>query len=612
MKSAANVPDIPTLHLLLEDYREGRQTPLQFFTWLCQRLAKEAMPGVWISRVDESALLARAREQTALLADNPTQALARYPLLGVPFAVKDNLDVAGLPTTAACPAFAYTPTVSAEAITRLEAAGAILVGKTNLDQFATGLVGTRSPYGVVPNPFNPDYVSGGSSSGSAAAVALGLVAFALGTDTAGSGRVPAGFCNLVGLKPTPGLVSNRGMVPACRSLDCVSVLAHTVADAWAVLSQLAGVDAADTYSRPVLPLGPLQRGLRIGLAQPLEFMGDALAEQAFSAALEALHADARLEFHPVPLAPFRAVAELLYDGPWVAERRAALGAFFDDHAARMDATVRQVIAKAEGKTAVEAFEGAYRLEAGKRMAEAVFQQVDCLLVPTAPTHYTLAQIAAEPLALNSALGLYTNFVNLLGLAAVALPGPFRSDGLPAGITLIGPAGSDHRLAELARSLEPLLHRRLGRGAALPPRQPEPLAPLAEVGPCLRLAVVGAHLSRLPLNGQLRERGARLLAATHTTPDYRLYALPGSVPPKPGLLRVAKDGVAIAVEVWEMPLRHFGNFVAEIPPPLGIGTLTLANGDTVKGFLCEPAALAEAEDISGYGGWRAYLARAQTA
>ena len=604
-----HLPDVLTVQTLHDGYRSGAFTPLDVAGAQLQRLRDEAPAAVFISVVAESTLLVRAQQLTERLkADGGC--LEAVPLFGVPYAVKDNIDVEGMATTCACPEFAYVPRRSATVVDRLEAAGAMLIGKTNLDQFATGLVGTRSPYGEVANPFNPDYVSGGSSSGSAAAVALGFAAFALGTDTAGSGRVPAAFCNLIGIKPTPGLISTRGVFPACKSLDCVSVLSHTVADGWKVMSVLAGRDVDDSYSRDIAPLGPLTRKVRIGIPTPLEFCGDAVAQAAFSAAVATLQADTDFSFNEVPFAPFAAVAALLYDGPWVAERRIAIADFYDSHVDAMDPTVRGVIGKANGKSAVDTFGAMYRLEAGKRMAEKVFADIDVMLVPTTPTIYTRAQVAADPVARNSHFGTYTNFVNLLGMCALALPGPFRSDGLPAGVTLIAPGGADHRLAEFARRIEPKLHARFGLSETPPPRATAPLAPLASAEPTINVAVVGAHLSDMPLNWQLTERGAQLLRATRTAPRYRFFALPGTVPPKPGLVQVDHDGAAIDVEIWQIPARHYGSFVANIPAPLGIGTLTLEDGSSVQGFLCEALATAGAEDISRFGGWRSYRAACQ--
>jgi len=603
------LPEALTVEYLRQGYRQGSLSPVDVATALLARMKGADFRAVFITPIEARALLSVAQQLNEQLRADPT-CIDRLPLFGVPYACKDNIDVAGLPTTCACPAFAYTPQHSAAVIEHLSAAGAMLVGKTNLDQFATGLVGTRSPYGEVPNPFNSAYVSGGSSSGSAAAVALGCAAFALGTDTAGSGRVPAGFCNLVGLKPTPGLVSNRGVVPACKSLDCVSVLSHTVVDAWTVLAALAGLDSEDPYSRSIEPLGPLTRSVRIGIPAPLEFHGDAQAKAAFAAAVAALQRDSTISIHEISFAPFAEIANLLYDGPWVVERRLAIADFFDAHADTMNPTVRSILARADSKSASDVFAAMYRLEAGKRMAERVFADIDLMLVPTAPRHYTRAEIAADPVARNSHLGTYTNFVNLLGMGALALPGPFRADGLPAGITLIAPSGGEHRLAEFARRIEPTLHARLGLGSSEPPRTGEALAPLPSTEPTITVAVVGAHLSGMPLNWQLTERCGRLLRTTRTAPRYRFFALPGTVPPKPGLIQVDSGGGAIEVELWQLPARHYGSFVADIPAPLGIGTLALEDGSNVQGFLCEALATAGAEDISRFGGWRAYRASFQ--
>ncbi len=586
-------------------YWAGEADPVTVIDTLFAQLASEAGQEAWIhlrphGEVREDALAARGA-----LADPSMR--AKYPLLGIPFAVKDNIDVAGLPTTAACPAFSYVAERSATVVENLLAAGAILVGKTNLDQFATGLVGTRSPFGAVKNPFDPAYMSGGSSAGSATVVARGWVAFSLGTDTAGSGRVPAGACNLVGLKPSPGLVSTAGVLPACRSLDCVSVFTHTVADAWSVLSVLAGYDAGNPFSRPPLPLGTITHKIRIGIPSGAEFFGDAQAERAWQTALDGISGAPGVCLDRFDFSPFGEAARLLYDGPWVAERRAALGPFMDVHGADMDPTVHAIIASADRLSAVDAFEGRYALEALRGRCEHELAKFDLLMLPTAPTIYRHAEIAADPMRLNSRLGTYTNFVNLLGLAALALPGPFRDDGLPAGITLVGAAGSDHRLAEFARRVQPRLHRRLGTSnQPLSPAEGE-LPPLPAEEPCVTVAVVGAHLSGLELNWQLLDREARLLERTRTAPVYRLYALSGATPPKPGLVRTAVGGVEIEVELWTLPERFFGGFVAQIPPPLAIGTLQLADGRQVQGFLCEACAIEGAEDISRHGGWRNYRA-----
>jgi allophanate hydrolase len=577
-------------------YLSGTSRPSHRIEEVLAHIAASDRPEIWIHRADASDLLAQARAQDAVLAAEGPAALARLPLLGIPFAVKDNIDVAGMPTTAACPAFAYVPDESAPVVQKLVAAGALLVGKTNLDQFATGLVGTRSPYGAVRNAVDPAYVSGGSSSGSAVAVALGMAGFALGTDTAGSGRVPAGLNGIVGLKPTRGLLSTRGVVPACRTLDCVSVFAPDVADAWKVVQVAAGYDAQDPYSRPIAPQGVRRRGYRIAVPAQLEFFGDAAAKAAFEAMLARLRDLPGCTFGTVDYAPFRDAAALLYQGPWVAERHAAVGAFIDAQPDAAHPVVAGIVKQAREYGATDAFNGQYRLAALRRAAEDSLADYDFLLVPTTPTMPRIADVLERPVELNSQLGYYTNFVNFFDMAALAVPGVARPDGLPAGVTLIGPAGSDHLLATAAAAL-------LG-GADADALAADPL-PFAE--PTVRVAVVGAHLAGQPLNWQLLERGARKVAATHTAPHYRLYALPGTTPPKPGLARVDRDGAAIEVEVWELPLRRFGEFVAEIPAPLGIGSLELADGGWVKGFICEPAAIAGATDISAFGGWRAYRA-----
>ncbi|MBS64380.1 allophanate hydrolase [Salinisphaera sp.] len=536
---------------------------------------------------------------------------APLPLYGVPFAVKDNIDVAGLPTTAACPAFAYTPERSAAAVEKLLAAGAIVLGKTNLDQFATGLVGTRSPYGAVPNTFDPSYISGGSSSGSASVVARGLVAFSLGTDTAGSGRVPAGFNNLVGVKASCGAISTRGVVPACRSLDCVSIFALDITDADVVRGVLTGFDTEDAYSRAVPYSAPAAASSaatpRLGVPSQPEFFDDDNARAAFEAAVAHWQA-AGAEIVELDFTPFHEAAALLYQGPWVAERYAAVGEFIESHADAADPVVADIITGGKNASAVEAFRAQYALAALKHQADALIETVDALLVPTAPSIYRQDEIAAEPVALNSRLGTYTNFVNLLDYCALALPGGFRDDGLPAGITLIAPAWHDDRLAALGARWQNHQPWPLGTGKRLAAQ----VAIKPDASPAddmIRVAVVGAHLRGMPLNWQLTERDARFVEQTETTPEYRLLALAGTTPPKPGLIRGA-DGAAIQVELWDVPASAFGSFVALIPAPLGIGTLMLADGREVKGFICEGWAADTARDVTAFGGWRAYIADQQ--
>jgi allophanate hydrolase len=540
---------------------------------------------------------------------------AAGPLAGLRFAAKDNIDAAGLRTTAACEAFAYTPAAHATVVRKLLDAGASLAGKTNLDQFACGLNGTRSPWGAVPNAFDPAYVSGGSSSGSAYVVATGQVDFALGTDTAGSGRVPAGLNNIVGLKPSKGLISARGVVPAAQSVDCVSIFARSVGLAAQVLDAARGHDAEDPYSRALTLVDrPFPKTFRFGVPDVLAFFGDKLAEAEFDRARARLRELGGVEVR-FRYQPFAEAAALLYESALVAERYAAVRDFFDAHEDQVMEPVRGIIAQGRAYDAADLCLAQTRLRAfGQQAAaqwkEADGQGMDLICVPTAPTHYTIAQMQADPVVLNRNLGAYTNFVNLLDYAALSVPSSIRSDGLPFGITLIGLCGSDWQLAELGQRY----HQATGltQGATGEPLHASVSIPgitsQAAAPSTVRVAVVGAHLSGMPLNAQLTERGARLLTQTTTAPHYRFYALPGTVPPKPGLQRVAEgQGARIVVEVWEMPVEHYGSFVALVPAPLGIGTLALDDGSSVQGFLCEACALDGALDITAHGGWRAYLA-----
>jgi allophanate hydrolase len=555
---------------------------------------EQIQPQVWITRAEEAAVLGQAAAVDARVAAGET-----LPLAGVPFAVKDNIDVAGLPTTCACPAFAYQPTQSAFVVDRLVAAGAIVIGKTNLDQFATGLVGTRSPYGACAAVHNRAYISGGSSAGSAVAVAAGLVAFSLGTDTAGSGRVPAALNGLVGLKPTKGRWSTSGLVPACRSLDCITVFARDVADAALVDAVVAGFDPADVYSRraPAASEPELGARFRVGVPRPdqLNWAGDPHSPGLFAAALARVAAMSG-EAVEVDIAPLTAAAQLLYGGPWVAERTAAMEDLLKANPAAIHPVVRAIAQGGQAMTAVEAFRGEYQLRAHARAAEAMWERIDVLLLPTAPTTYRLRELMAEPFALNAAMGLYTNFVNLLDMSAIALPAGFRDNFTGFGVTLIGPAWADGRLLSLARRYEEIA--------------PMPAAPpldLTGVAPTVKLAVVGAHLAAMPLHWQLTSRDAKLVRRCKTAPAYKLYAMANTTPPKPALVHVGDGGAAIEVEVYELGLEAFGSFVAEVPAPLAIGTVTLDDGSDVKGFVAEPRALNAAEDITALGGWRAYIA-----
>ncbi|MFD5921753.1 allophanate hydrolase [Kitasatospora sp. NPDC058201] len=538
------------------------------------RIAQVDRPEVWIAL--------RPREDVeadAAAVDARQGAGERLPLAGTVCAVKGNIDVAGLPTTAGCPSYAYAPRADAPVVARLRAAGAVVLGSTNLDQFATGLVGTRSPYGAVRNAVDPAYVSGGSSSGSAVAVALGIADFALGTDTAGSGRVPAAFNGVVGLKPTFGLVPTEGVVPACASIDCVSVFARTLAEAERALSSMSAPSA-----RRLPPLEQRRPGpWRIAVPEPglLGELDQGWAE-AFGEAATVL-ADAGAELLPLAPAPFIEAAALLYEGAFVAERYTAVGAFLDGRAgaADLDPTVTAIISRARDVPAHRLYEDRAKLSALKARALAAMGDADAVLLPTTPGHPTLAEVAADPVGTNARLGRFTNSTNLFDMAAVAVPAG-EVNGRPFGVMLIGPAFTDARLARIAHPL---------------------------TAPPVRLAVVGAHLGGQPLNGQLLALGARLVRTTTTAPVYRLYAL-DTVPPRPGLVRTREGGAAIEAEVWQLSTEGLGTLLAKLPRPMTLGTVELADGTFVTGFLCEPQALDRAREITSYGGWRAALARAE--
>ncbi len=587
------------IETLLAGYRNGAFTPTQVIEEAVRRAEAGRSYNAWIRLLTREEL---APYLTRLEGATP----ADLPLYGIPFAIKDNIDLAGIPTTAGCPDYAYLPERSATVVERLIAAGAIPLGKTNLDQFATGLVGARSPYGPGRNTFNPDYVSGGSSSGSAIGVARGEVSFSLGTDTAGSGRVPAAFNNLVGLKPTRGLLSTRGVVPACRSLDCVSMFALSAAEADAVLRVAAGFDAEDPWSRRQQP-GPALPGeaFRFGVpaADQLAFFGNSEAERLFAEAVKRLEALGG-EQVVIDLRPFLDAARLLYEGPWVAERYAAIGPFLEQQPDALLEVTRNIIGGGNRMSAVEAFRGQYRLAELRRSAEQELARVDVLVTPTAGTIYRIDEVMADPVRLNANLGYYTNFMNLLDLSAVAVPAGFQADGLPFGITLCAPAFAEPLLLQLGDRL----HRSTALSAGAT-GQPLPAAAVSPTTPAgrVRIAVCGAHMRGLALNHQLTDRGGRFLAASRTAASYRLFALPGGPPKRPGLVRAA-DGAAIELEVWELPVEGFGAFVAEIPAPLGIGKVELASGERVSGFLCETEATAAADEITHLGGWRTYLTR----
>jgi allophanate hydrolase len=588
------------LRTLQSAYASGELDPERLIEALYQRIAhpdhQRRDPNVWIHLVPKEEALARAR------ALGPYTKDARLPLWGVPFAVKDNIDVAGLPTTAACPDFAYVPERSSPAVERLLAAGALCLGKTNLDQFATGLVGTRSPYGACRNVFNSEYLSGGSSSGSAVAVAAGHVSFALATDTAGSGRVPAALNNVVGLKPSRGLLSTEGMLAACRSLDCMSVMALGCEDAARVreLMQDAGSPLARIQNAPPR--------FRFGTprASQLEFFGDTEAEQRYHDALDALR---EIGGSPVEIdwSPFAAIGDLLYGGPWLAERVIAVGDFIRQHPNACLPNTRNIIMAGERYSAADAFRAFYHLDELRAQAERVWNEIEVLVVPTTPTIYKVGEDERDPRLYNDRLGIYTRFANFLSYPTLALPAGFKANGLPFGITLVMPRGKDRELDAFGLAFERKVDVGAGRARSAMPRSDRASQrPPAELS-YVRLAVVGAHLRGLPLNYQLIEAGARFVKQTRTAAAYKLFVLAGTKPLKPGLLRVSAGGAPIEVELWDVPSTTFGGFVDAIPAPLGIGNLQCEDGQTVKGFVCESYALEGAQDITAHGGFRAYLA-----
>jgi allophanate hydrolase len=546
----------------------------------------------WIRRFteQESADLV-ARELAAV----PAERAGDGALAGIRFAVKDNIDIGGVASSAAFPPLAADPApASATAVRRLILAGGIPVGKTNLDQFATGLVGTRSPYGACHAVGHPGHISGGSSSGSAVAAASGQADLALGTDTAGSGRVPAAFNGLVGVKPSRGLISTSGVLPACRSLDCVSIFARTVREARAAFDVLAAFDPADPYARALPGHRPQLAAAPGVIALPSgELDLDPWHREAWKAACERARELARYVVE-IDLEPFLAAARLLYQGPWLAERWQAIAPILGKPGLAhpdLDPAVRRVLAGADEIRGAAAFAGLHELARLRRLTEGLWDLADALMLPVTPGHPTLAEVAADPVGVNARLGTYTNFVNLLDLCAVAVPAGRRADGLPFGVQLIAPAFADDGL--------------LGLAAAWTGE-----AGLEDVGArpgWTRLAVVGAHLSGLALNAELLRLGARLLRRTTTAPAYRLYLVPGSAPPRPGLFPAGEGraGAEILAEVWELPQQSLAALLETIPAPLGLGRITLADGAEVVGFLATGPVPAEARDITGHGGWRAF-------
>jgi allophanate hydrolase len=577
-------------------YRSGSLTPSDVIREVYRRI--RALPDIpiWIHLLPE---------EDAMRAVEALPGSGSSPLFGIPFAIKDNIDAANLPTTAGCPMFSYVAEQDATTVGHFKKAGGILIGKTNMDQFATGLVGARSPYGACSTVFHPEYISGGSSSGSAVAVAAGLVSFALGTDTAGSGRVPAAFNNIVGLKPTRGILSTHGVVPACRSLDCVSLFCLTAEDAEVVLSVAAGYDRNDPYSRHLPPKKSVASTYRIGIPtlQELNMVEQGYLE-LFTKAGERL-ASLGHTLVEVDIRPFLQAAQLLYGGPWVSERFAAVGLFVKEHPEAVHPVVRDIILSGEKYSAVDAFNGQYALERFRQETSDTWNVVDFLVLPTAPDIFRIAEVESDPVALNSRLGVFTNFLNLLDLAGVAVPAGFRADALPFGITFVGQTFTDRALLGLAASYLASLRPYLG-GTRL--SYPETFAPVKAINSDrMMIAVVGAHLTGEPLNYQLTIRDGRFIRNAKTAPSYQLFALPGTSPPKPGLVRVgAEIGRSIDLEVWELPDAEFGSFLKEVPSPLTIGTIHLSDGRVVKGFLCEEVIAKDALNISEFGGWKAYL------
>lgn len=571
-----------TLSEIQQRYAEG-DTPSMIIAEICLKILGWSDPALFIHLPDDGELMELARKVEEMPRD--------LPLWGVPFAVKDNIDVAGWPTTAACPEFSYLPSEDAEVVRLLREAGAIPIGKTNLDQFATGLVGTRSPHGVARNAVAPGYLPGGSSSGSASAVAAGLCVFSLGTDTAGSGRVPAAFQELIGWKPTRGLLSARGVVPACRSLDTVSVFARTAADAAAVAAVVSRFDSRDPFSRRVEPGQRLPSSFRFGVPDDIDFAGDPDTPRLFAEAVSHLESIGGTAVE-VDLLPFTEAARLLYEGPWVAERWAAVGDFVGRHPDAVFPVTRRILEASRTWDAVSTFKAQYQLREHARQAEAVWETIDVLLLPTTPRLYTVEENLADPFNTNSVLGRYTNFMNLLDLSAVAVPaGRARGGLVPWGVTLAAPAGMDDPLLALAARLQ---------GGEFP----------AGNGPSrIPIVVCGAHMDGLALHGQLAERGAVFRSRTRTAPEYRLYAMSasGSIPPRPAMIHDASGGASIEVEVWELTPAAFGDFVSRIPAPLGIGKVVLADGEQLPGFIAEPRSTRGAEEITACGGWRAWLA-----
>jgi allophanate hydrolase len=592
-----------TIRQLHEHYRQGDFTPQELCHYLLQQARKQSDYNTWIYLFNEN-------ELQPYLDNLKNKSIEDLPLYGIPFSIKDNIDLTGIPTTAACKEFTYTPSRTAFVVQQLLDAGAIPLGKTNLDQFATGLVGTRSPYGETHNAFNRDYISGGSSSGSAVSVAQGLVSFSLGTDTAGSGRVPAAFNNIFGLKPSRGLVSNSGVIPACRTLDCVAIFATTAEDLQRLFNITAKFDPLDAYARtnPVsntasqTTLIPASFSFAIPKASQLEFFGNEAYRKGFEDAISQLQALGG-QAHEIDFEPFMQAARLLYEGPWVTERYLATQPIIDEQPEALLDVTRSIIIQGKDKLASDLFSAQYKLQACKQITDSLLQDYDFMLTPTAGTHYTLEEVRQNPVQLNSNLGYYTNYMNLLDYASIAVPTGLTDTGMPFGVTLVSFAFTDMHLLAYAQSLHHSQSHTLGATDwALPEVEQQPVVDETVT----QIVVCGAHMQGLPLNHQLTDRGAVLLEQCQSSADYKLIALPGGPPHRPGMLRVNENGKAIDVEVWRLPVDQLGSFLQGIPQPLGLGKVELYDGRWEIGFICEGNIASESEDISEHGGWRAYL------
>lgn len=602
--------ELQTLTLTLKNLQDAYQNGVSVFEVIAE-VKRRMMNGqdnpIWIYQLNDEQLAPYLNRLASLSID-------ALPLYGVPFAIKDNIDLAGIPTTAACPAFAYMPDRSAFVVQCLIDAGAIPMGKTNLDQLATGLVGTRSPHGAVQNAFDPLLISGGSSAGSAVSVALGQVSFSLGTDTAGSGRVPAALNNLIGYKPSCGLLSTSGVVPACRTIDCVSVFGLNLHDTAVIAAVVDVFDPSDAYARTDRQqISGDATVVAIPRFDQLKFFGNEDYQALFMQSVDSM--SDLYETREVDISPLLDAAKLLYEGAWVAERYHAAKELIEQHPDALREEFLAVVGHGNQLSAVDYFDGAYRLAAYKRTAEQMFESFDALLLPTVGTHYSLAEVAAEPVLRNSDNGAYTNFVNLLDMSALAIPAGFTPAGLPFGVTLVANALNDQRLFRLASRLLAKQPRLIGTfGIAVQETALQTTVDATTttttttttITETMPVAVCGAHLSGMPLNGQLIERAARLREVTHTADSYRLFALPGGPPKRPGMMRT-EEGVSIEVEVYDIPLVHVGSFLAGIPQPLGLGQIELQSGEWVTGFICEPCGIDGATDVSHFGGWRGYIA-----